>query len=91
MASGLKLIVDLVDDGPFSIFRGKSLSASSFHASLSLLRAIDGVVSFICARSFCLKLLNTSDLPIRKPPVMVVFPASLSFPLFPFTPACPGQ
>ena len=35
--------VRLTDDGPLSSFRGRSSSASSFHASL--LQAIDGLVS----------------------------------------------
>ena len=46
---------------------------------------------WLWARMYCLKLLNTSDLPRSKPLVRTALPASLSARLFPFTPACPGQ
>ena len=39
------MLVSLTDDGPFSSSQGTSLSVASFYASL--LRAIDGVVSFL--------------------------------------------
>lgn len=39
---------------------------------------------WLCAQSMCLKLLNISDLPRCKPPVMVALPASLSAQSFPF-------
>ena len=46
---------------------------------------------WLCASMQRLTLFNTSDLPRRKPLVIVALPASLSARSFPFTPACPGQ
>ena len=82
----------MIDDGPLSPFQGRSSSASSFHASL--LQAIDVVMSLaLCSHIifYCLKLLNTLDLPRRKPLVRDALPASLSAWSFPFIPACLGQ
>ena len=44
-----------------------------------------------CACSYCLKLLNASDLPRHSPVVMAAFPASLSARSFPLSPACLGH
>ena len=60
-------------------------------STASLLQMIDGVCPGRCARWKCLELLNTSDLPSRKPLLTVAFPASLFAQSFPFPPACPGQ
>ena len=46
---------------------------------------------WLCACRYCLKLLNTSDLPRSKPLVRVTLPASLSALSFAFSPACPGR
>ena len=55
-----------------------------------LFQAIDNVMSLaLCTE--CLKPLNTSDLPRRKPLVMAALFASLSARSFPSTPACQGQ
>ena len=54
-----------------------------------LFQAIDNVMSLaLCTE--CLKPLNTSDLPRRKPLVMVVFLATISARSFSSTAACPG-
>ena len=63
--------------------------ASSFHASL--LQEVDGVMSLALCRQECLKLLNTLDLPRRKPLMRVASHANVSAQAFPLLPACPGQ
>ena len=69
---------------PFLVLsQGRSSSASSFYASL--LQAIDVWCPWLCARTLCLKLLNTSDLPRGKPFARVTLPASLSARSLPFT------
>ena len=83
--------VRLTDDGPLSSSQGRLSSASSFHASLLLSRRSMVWCPWLRVRRWCLKLLNTSDLPRSKPLVRVALPASLSARSFPFSPAYPGQ
>ena len=69
--------VRLIDDGPFSSFRGTLSSDSSFHASL--LQVIDCVMSFgFVSTGSDWSSWNKSELQRRKPLVVVGFPASLS-------------
>ena len=50
--------------------------------SVPLLQAIMVWCPSFCASRYCLKLLNTSDLPRRKPLVMAALPATVSFFLY---------
>ena len=69
----------LTDDGPFSSSQRRSLSASSFYTSL--LQATDGAMPLALCPQVCFKLFNTaSDVPRRKPPVMVALPARYLLP-----------
>ena len=62
-------IIRLIDDGPLSSFQGTP--PSSFRRSMVW-------CPWLCVRRYCLKILNTSDLPRRMPLAMVALPASLS-------------
>ena len=82
----------LIDDGgPFSSSQGKSLSASSFYASLPEGDRWCDVLDFNCVSSSSV---NISDLPRCKPPVMrrgSALPASLSVISLDYRHVSPGQ
>ena len=79
----------LTDDGPLSSFKGRSSSASSFHASL--LQTIDGVMSLV----LCPQVVSQASQHFRSSEKQATcdgcFAASLSARSFPFTPAFPRQ
>ena len=76
-----------IGDGALSFFHGRSPSASFSHFFSS--KRSMALYLWPCARIYCFKLLNTSDLP--RSHVRVALPASLSARSFFFTSACPGQ
>ena len=76
-----------IGDGALSFFHGRSPSASFPHFFSS--KRSMALYLWPCARIYCFKLLNTSDLP--RSHVRVALPASLSARSFFFTSACPGQ